>query len=475
MIAKANNTSQAVQPKSARKLAFFIVSSIFLGAIFTLHNTNPVFAEYDCNNPDYDGRSNHLYIDSEGASYLGGSLPSSANWDKDALTLTLDGYDGAPICFDSVSAERQITINLKNTNTIDLADKGGPDGHDHGFAAIAAKNGNLIIDGSGELIIDTTEKGDGIYASSFIQNGGKINIIGGPLEDGDMYGCINNSGVLIINDGEFSSNCSISALNLIINNGTLKVSEVGLSHGACIDNYHMAIGGIFFNGGTVDIDCGDFSAIHAYTVSPRTEILDMLDGMPYERDGDNIIIPPSVFGSNIGDLGLVYSLKAPLVFNGGDVSLKGGNSSTPVIATIAEGIDEQYTPQLKDEAFHFGEGVVAPSYSIETFDATDEWDDVAILMTYFIDENSAPVNALRIYKTSIPVPAADDNEENPNTLDTQLLTIISAVVVSIIAEAFIILDLKKRTQSLQSRVEAKDADTNADYLDSISPKSKKNR
>ncbi len=457
MSSQAQTTSRGgVSPKSIRKLTVFFIFSLILGAIFTLHNTNPVFADMDCSNIGYN--SEYLYINQNGdASYLGGTLPSSATWDKGTSTLTLNNYNGAPICFNTdYIPEHPVTINLENTNTIDLT---GVDSHGYGrwsgFAAISAYRKDLIIDGNGELTIDTTENGDGIYASFLIQNGGKINIIG--LSEADNHGhgtCVVEADFMAINDGEFSSNCETSLyFGLLVNDGIFKVHEVGLSEGSsCIESSYIGI-----NGGTVDIDCGGFSAIYTNTVIPRTLILDMLDSedVPHQRDDDSVIV-------ELGGLyfTLPYILKASFVFNGGDVSIKGGDSDTPVIATIIDTRDvagEQYQSQLKDEAFYFGEGVVAPSYSVETFRARDRWDEEDVLMTYFIDENSVPVNTLHIYKAFIPIPdtdTAEESEENPNTADFRLFSIISAVVVSVIAEAFIIMDLAKKVKAMHSVVAA---------------------
>lgn len=523
MLHKIKISSREVQHKRARRLIFLFILPFLSVAIFST-NRAPVYAETAC------ADANAINIDNyNNITYPSNVNQATAEYNQDTFTLTLENYNGGPICSES----NLLILNIKGTNNI----------NSHLSYGVKADEDSLVIEGDGELNV-TMNNQHNYYSifdinNSVVVNGATINTNVPYLSEAESCHAFSiGRGYFIMNSGTVSSACGVysnfKGYNVfIMNDGTLSVSQIltqffnqnggtinilttdesrfGNDYG-CLTSVH----GYVFNGGVTNVDCSSHSEPEAMMMINTDGIIEELSegNIQYSSDDDLIVFSLEdinrVTDTNIPSektkVTSVYaSPYSAMIVNDGDISIKG--SITPILASFmcAKEDDDtcnesviQNTPL--DRFIKINNDLVTTPSNITLYNfMTQEDEEESVLSGLFVltdGTDGAYVNltergvevsdnvlkTLHIHKATVPIPDADgdeeesavEDEENPNTIDYHLVSIISTILVSIIAEAFIIIDLRKRTKTLQSQIAEKSTTDSADLAKSTSKSEKSN-
>lgn len=506
MSEKTNKTPQGATRKIGRTLSF-LFAALFCTTILTSNNA-PVYADTPCST--FLSTNAIIIDDSNNITYLSNIDQNTARYDKDTVTLTLDGYNGGPICSYS---DHYLTLVLNNSNILTTTIGEG----------ISVDNG-ILIDGDGKLdVIIRYDRDDGKNdtfrafesGDTVIINGGVINI-SAPEARGSV--CIafdaDEAPVFIMNGGEISSDCSLylERTPLIINNGIMSVGEIHAGtffnqNGGTVNvtpkedlvssnntSFFELEGFSVFNGGTFNIDCSKQSNKLCMSLpSVDGSVAEYLDyqGISYTVN-DNLvtasaqyIIPNSEIPSDKWKTTYVYApLKTYTLFNDGDINIDGIMAVFYVCDGGSQDCNEATLRNITiDQVLSTSENMAMNPATIALYNLAffhdDKDDDELIGVFAFTDGTDGAyanidfdageiisvsdnvLKNLHIYNANEPIPvppadggddSAEESEENPNTLDYHLVSIISTILVSIIAEAFIIVDLKKRSKALQNQI-----------------------
>ncbi len=475
MIINTNNAPRGgVQPKSIRKLIFLSILALFFGAISSLQDTYPVFAETQCS---YNAYSNGQYINinwDNNIQYPDGTDMSTVSYDPETYTLTLNNYNGAPIC----SNQHLLIISLEGNNTIDYTNT---DVYGSSYANIFAY-GNLIFKGDGELTVSHTAQDNNAKLletyDALIVDGPKINLLERSSND-----CYNNTGAFFMKSGEVHTNCRTYVDDIFSQTGGILDIDASLATFPS-----MSAGIVYIAGGETRIkhntglNITDSVGLYIRPYGNMEYYLnDYYDSEDFRVDGDIAYYRgwesslPADYEIPMSSQYLVYfaggnfniDTKIPLVI-GTDVSDKdfdfddfGVNSLDALKQYL-----ENDALKIADNMLINPEDTSLKTIDLRSYIGGDEIhtlfvpDDVDIETALAAMDFSFIPGTMHIYEPNGDEPAvpgtdgatdaAEESEENPNTADFRLFSIISAVVVSIIAEAFIIFDLKKRLTTIQS-------------------------
>lgn len=422
--------------------------------------TFPVFASDGNGGGQVDPVVSHVTIDGNNIYYPADFNRDTAKFENN--TLTLDGYNGGPI---EISSENDVTINLKNTNTINTNEQNG-----------IYSRANLIIDGDGSLTINSTDINgaraiDLSYGNDFTMNGGELNI---NLEGSgyDKEG-INVGELTTINGGKINIHCDntyrqgggIISSYLLVNDGEVNSADIGVDAGAVllkggsVNSSRMTADIFIQNGGKFNIITSEDVALYSAKIIFNGGIA-ILEGtsaaifIEYEITSEDI-------EEGLVEIEEVFNITIPrktgvVEFNGGDVTLKGGVTAFQVADYSNDRPSEE---DSTDWAVNIAEDmIVEPSgaklnkyvweedkeddriYAVGFSDGTG---DIVVIQ---IDEDPGfmyehALKTVHIYKLSVP---ATDDEENPNTVDTKIIALAFGTLFAIIAEGAIIADLYRR-------------------------------
>lgn len=479
MIPKTASTprGEGVQHRSIRKILPFLAFSFIFGAIFVLGTGDSAYAD-SCAGSDAG-----IKIDSSGVTYSDNTDQSTVDYNESDHTLALNNYNGGNICIIDGDDVGDVALVLKGENRISRYTA---------YPNIENKYGRIIIEGDGKLYLQD----DGtVEASELIVNGGNIEgsyIYSDALimNSGSITGVLISYDIIVINDGQISSTGIFSDgdTGIFNQNGGVVNIEGGYSDGDDVDACLSATRAVF-NGGTLNIDCSlpnnsamELTNYDNYQGSLRYLLEnienDYVDDMGYsyeENAGLITLRPPRV------DADIIAYTDYIIVFNGGDIRLK--SNFLPLDTTFGRNTEyeEDFSSAEIQEIIDLSGGVkIGDNMIIDPTSATLKTSLLSfgryrLVVTAFtdgtdgtyvnIDEDFSTalsdnfLKTVHIYEGTAPIPNTDgtgstssDSEENPNTLDYHLLSIISTILVSIIAEAFIIIDLKKRTKVLQDQI-----------------------
>lgn len=497
MSKKAN---QEAHNKRIRKFLPLLILSFFFTTISALSSTGSVYAD-TCGSYGADA----IIIYSDNITYPANIDQSTAEYNESTSTLTLDNYNGGPICVGG-----SLTLVLRNTNTLTSNN-----------SAAVQVNGSLFIEGNGELDI-VTENGSlehAFEATNAVVDGGAINVTAteqSPLASQCAVFMLED--MFIMNDGEILSDCGLildgeAASTIIINDGTISVSQASSQifnqNGGTLNIAPKSstvlfpilgdeIDTCFFspavivNGGNLNIDCSNQqNAIAMVLANSLESIEDHLKNrqVPYSINGNTLTMSMADFmrisdkddaailidKSDVADLYL--PVNTIMAINDSDVDVKSNLNSVLVLFFCDETETTCNESSMKnitlDRFIKIGDGLITepplitPYYYFMTQDNGDEphmfvlTDGTDGVYVNFKDDgievSDNVLKTLHIYKATIPTPNTDgsastDTEEVPNTLDYRLLSIIATVLVSIVAEAFIILDLRHRVSAFKKQI-----------------------
>ncbi len=442
-----------------KKVLLGLISSFILGSIIAISNTNPVFADYNCS--DYDNRGGILYVSSAGIEYPDGIDSSVASWDAPNATLTLNNYNGPTLCFDQVTNSSPVTIMLQGINTI-TSDE----------TVLQSWSDSIIIDGDDDSELNLAGNVDMGFCGLVLE-GGKVNLSG---DDDDEFAVRS----FIVNGGEFSIEYRMKTVVFVLNDGAVKIENNGGDEEQFKTCFITAIA--VFNDGTFDIDCsgGDFGMFLglAANMNSANAVNDFLIGDAYRIDGEKAYFDIVKARYTEYSYEVELSSKYNCHFNGTDVNIRGATMPFVALAPSIRNNDferlgvngrEEYDNWLKENAIGFGEGVEIEPEAVVDVNFDEDKEDVIEAQVFFANaageeggSSEAIRDSLHIYKVAVPVPSANgsgsakgyeaeknqNTEGNPYTADFKLFNIISAISVSIIAEIFIIIDLRKRRDAI---------------------------
>ena len=134
MISYNSNITHGGATRKIGRTPSFLFAALFCTTILTSNNA-PVYADTPCST--FLSTNAIIIDDSNNITYLSSIDQNTARYDKDTVTLTLDGYNGGPICSYS---DHYLTLVLNNSNILTTTIGEG----------VSVDNG-ILIDGDGKL------------------------------------------------------------------------------------------------------------------------------------------------------------------------------------------------------------------------------------------------------------------------------------------------------------------------------------
>lgn len=468
-----------VQYKSIRKILPRLIILAIFGAFLATLSIAAVYADDEKPEDPVDETLNYIVrISPEETFFPDGVDQSTISWDAANSTLTLNNYNGPQI--KTEYGDERMTIEIIGENTI-IINNGFYcdyiDGYDS--AGICSSNSIKFV-GNGALNFMVNGDYDRTYGIATSSR--KSISVDGPqiiLNNGIQI----ESGGLILNSGSIIDNDSKIYIDLFVQNGGELFVTDHYQEEALTDK-----GYFIFNGGTAKMEgsCMPIWTEYEGTIAEMFTEKFLGKGSNGDYTYEQMVsIIENEYGLSVSEL---EQTEAVVLFNGGDITLSGLCAAIQITHYGESSLIDRPEQSIKvaDNMIIDPATAQLSVYEFDDASAVGFSDGTGDIVFSEIDEEpwllfDHALKTVHIYEGTIPTPNTDgsastDAEEVPNTLDYHLLSIIATVLVSIVAEAFIILDLKKRTKVLQDQITTKTANnTTNDYLDSISPKSKKSK
>lgn len=438
-----------VQYKRIGKVSIPLLA--LLASFFVVSMPGPTYAEMDCS-----GEESGVTIDDGEMTINSGSIdPNTISFeldnDEERATLTLTNYNGGSIC---IHDERyDIFLKLEGENNITDS---------------LVSEGSIIIEGDGALSVEANLEADNLFVKSGVID--------------SLYMA---SAHLRILGGKVSTKVAAAYTAFYQQAGELNIESSNAP-------FCLYAEFVVFNGGTADIDCTGAPAIIS-----RSRGGSMYDEIVGERTAETDGNITHVFEYEKGELYSDYykPLHGSILFNDGDISLK--SDIAAIVFLLESNKDNPFDPNAeaflgqkgKDYFIMIADGMLVNGAE-PVVDAFVNSDENAIYSTFTDGTIGAMISAsgdtkyeettfsaspnilkaVRISKNGTPVPSADGNEEeedteedeeNPNTVDTKIVGIALGTLFAIIAEGVIIGDLYRRLFSYEKEIA--NIDEKSDY------------
>ncbi len=460
---------------------------------------------------------NVIVIDEAGIHYPGGVINDAATYNQNTNTLALNNYSGGPINIINISNEVTVVVDGNNainagygiysSAPLDIKGDGkidinySPDVNvddyrciiesesdiklnvdiniigtsDHNYHdGICSSNGNVTIDGNA---VNVSVGEHAIKAKNIILNGGQIDVIstldnkGSALrtyhyddyENGLIY--INGAEVSInnhnsdgqchdddgaesryfkIDKGSLNTPCSIWATDVtVLNGGTTRVREIH----TMLFNQNGGELSIIYNDGYEDSGiASDYAMFSGGTTAINNSTAGIVAGSELKNEEYEGL------ARRAKRIGGVMPKNAPLEITGGDIIVSSGIIPIAVFSVTS-------TDDLTTQIYLSDNMTKDPDYAVlsqvlmyEDQYATAFSDGEDIVIDYDAETFKHAIKAVHIYAKEAPAPNTDE-ENNPNTLDFQIVGLAGGVFLAVMTQGMIIADLYRRLHGYEEEIE----------------------
>ena len=390
---------------------------VIFASLFVVVAPKAAYAENMCE----EGNSWDVVVNPGSGTYADGKI----TYATDSGVMTLNGYNGGPICVDDTSRNK-LTVELEGENKINVGDgQYGVGVHGIEYVTVVG-NGALVITGD-------NGKWRAMDVSFLSVENGNVRVL-------NPYNSECSLDINSITGGSVYSECMVFGGQEIFyqfgGDFEIKIDE---ATEPCFASAFMV-----FNGGTTNIECNGAPAMYG---EYEAEFDDLMEQFTVETDGN-------IRWINLGEDEFPMIVPIPLhgsvLFNDGDITLKSDVASLIVSLGGASDVDAFFAEKGKDYLVMVADGMMvnSESPSVDSYlnrdengafsTLTDGADGTIISGSPWDGDLEVSANVLKtahIAKLAVP---DTDGEEVPETGDSKITIFAIMAVLGIVVESLLL-------------------------------------